>query len=325
MIPTRLTLESMQFALLDIYSKINPLLVGNIDMSQRRVINAGKAVGDFDYVTKLDLSNAVGQLPKTAISTSSTSTILSTVTATRVGAFATRGAAAAHSQELFFASDHNYVAWVSTGSAWIYQSGENYAAQSGIAAIASVLGTNDANYILNVTDFTHRIRWTGSAWNFAHGDDGSYYFVDAPGTPTGGTWGLCDGSAYTYLKADGTTGSYTSKNLTGHFRKSVTSGADATVAAAAPGFSGTSGSESSHSHNIDPPATNSGNPSATTTVDNVGSGSTVAVGSNTHTHSTNIAAFSSDAGSAHSHGAGSYAVDSTGEPAAYKALTYFRR
>lgn len=209
--------------------------------------------------------------------------------------------------------------YVSTGTAWIYFFGEYPRTQSQIATLVATLAVNDAGLLINVTDFKHKLKWDGAALDFASGDDGSNYFIDAPSAPLGKIVQLCDGTATTYLKADGTTGSYTTKNLTGHHRKSVTSGADATVAAVAPGFSGASAAEAAHTHAVTSPT---GTPSATTSVDNTGAGSTTTVGSATHTHTVTSP---TGAGSSHTHGAGSYAVDATGEPAVYKALTYFRR
>ena len=160
MIPAQLTLSAIQDFARDTDSKLNTLLVGNVDMKGRRIIGAGPAVSKFDYVTKLDMDR-VQQSLKTQLVTTVTDGLLRTVTAIQIGAFATRGAPTSHANEMFVASDHNYVSWVSDGAAWHWQSGVNYVAQSGVSALVALLGTNDVGYEMLVTDFTHRMRWSG--------------------------------------------------------------------------------------------------------------------------------------------------------------------
>lgn len=291
-----LTLPDVQRAFNDIYRIIQPLQTGSLDMNGRRVVNTGKAIDGLDYVRKLELDE-VANASKSE-SKAIRQSLLRLNGPVRVGTFATRGAAIGHAQELFIASDHNYVAWISDGAAWHWQSGENVAAQSGLSALAALLGTNDVGYIVNVSDFSHRLQWSGSAWAFAEGDDGSFYFVDTPGAvPTGGVWQLCDGSTVTYLKADGTTGSYTTKNLTGHYRKSVTSGGDATASAIAPGITGNTASGATNLTQNTQGATSGTDFNAVISLNDPG----------------------------HLHGIGTIAVDATAEPAAYKVTTYFRR
>ena len=61
MIPQRLTLNDMQVFARDVQNKLDSLLVRNVDMSGRRTINAGRSQGEFDYVVKLELEEAVKQ------------------------------------------------------------------------------------------------------------------------------------------------------------------------------------------------------------------------------------------------------------------------
>lgn len=208
MIPNTFTLSALQDFAREVQNKLDSLLIQNVDMNGRRVINAGRAVDSFDYVTLYDAQRLIDGLTTTQSMTTGTG-LLNAAHDVRFGAFSTRGAAVAHANELFFASDHNYVGWLSTGSAWVWASGENNAAQAGLATIAALLGTNDASYLVNVTDFTHQLRWTGTAWTFAYGDSGSGYIQGFPIAPPGGTWGVCDGTTYSYLKADGTTANFT--------------------------------------------------------------------------------------------------------------------
>lgn len=131
---------------------------------------------------------------------------------TRLDVFGNRGLAANVPLQIFYATDQNYVSWVSDGVAWHWAGGENITTQSGIAAIAADLGPNDVGYILSVSDYMHRLRWTGTSFAFAPGDDGSNYVLTGNGTfaaPVGILTGTCNGSAYTYLQNDGTLGNYT--------------------------------------------------------------------------------------------------------------------
>jgi hypothetical protein len=199
-----------------------------------------------------------------------------------------------HRFALFYATDRT-VYYRSTGTDWVYRTGEYPIVQAAIAALVATLGANDAGLILAVTDFKHSLKWSGGALNFKPGDDGSNYFIDAPSAPLGKLVQLCDGTITTYLKADGTLGSYTTKNLTGHFRKSVTSGADTTVAAVAPAFTGSGGTTDSDN--------DAGSRAA------AGAGGDPLVALNPHQHTFTL----------------SGTVDGTGEPPAYTVLTYFRR
>lgn len=87
--------------------------------------------------------------------------------------------------------------------------------------------------------YFHMVFWDGTQWQFADGGNG--FIADFPAAPTAGGWQLCDGSPTTYLVLGATLseGTYTTKALTGHYRKSVTSGADVLAAAIAPAFTGT--------------------------------------------------------------------------------------
>lgn len=88
--------------------------------------------------------------------------------------------------ETAFSATQLYFAWMSGIESM------TYSAFSGRTFYAS-----DAGYQVNVTDYAHEIIWTGSQWNFAPGD-ASKYIVPSVDTnpPSGGVWGLCDGSAY---------------------------------------------------------------------------------------------------------------------------------
>lgn len=310
MIPVELTLRTMQNSFREVRQQLDALTRGNIDMRQRRVINAGIPVQPFDYARKHDLDEAIAAL--NAEQAKRVNGLLNAAKFIRHGAFATRGAPVAHANELFYASDMDYIGWYSTGAAWVYVSGTRRVAQADIATFVAFLGTNDAGLTINVHDFTHMLRWTGSATEFAPGDPGSGQIAFFPITPEGGTWGVCDGSTYSYLLADGTTDDFVTPNYsTAAYIKAGTSATIGPTAA-----SGTTAEESAHTHAVDPPDTTSGAPSATTEVE-AGTGATVA--SSAHTHNTDIGSFSSGAGSAHSHGPGTLELRRS------QLIGYFRR
>lgn len=75
-------------------------------------------------------------------------------------------------------------------------------------AALPALGAGDAGYLAWVTDYNHLLYWSGAAWQWGPGENGSGYiqfFAIAPGTG----WALVNGSAITYLKPDGTTATVT--------------------------------------------------------------------------------------------------------------------
>ena len=82
--------------------------------------------------------------------------------------------------------------------------------QANLAALGPTLQTGA---LVEVTDYAHVLRWTGSAFTWGPGEEGSGMLVPFAAAPTGTGWHLCDGSAgVTYLKADGTTGTVTLPN-----------------------------------------------------------------------------------------------------------------
>ncbi len=275
MTPTVLTLDAVNQVFRDIYAKIKPLQTGNIDLSKRRIINAHDSIDPFDYVTRNELTRLSDSVNKALNPTGGPLTHTGPI---RSALFVSRGPALQHPHELFYATDHNYVAWLSDGAKWSYVSGKNYAAQSGLTAIAATLGTNDVGYLIGVTDFTHTLKWSGTAWGFAEGDDGSGYISSFLIAPTGGTWGICDGSTYTYLKADGTTGSQAVPDLsTAAYLKLGTSATAGPTAASGntptgtvsqPTFTGNAGTTGTDSASVD-----------------VQSGTGTTVAAHTHTHS----------------------------------------
>jgi len=208
------------------------------------------------------------------------------------------------------------------------------------------MSASDEGTVYWVSDFAHLIRWSGTAWAFM--DGGNRFFADhelAPGTG----WALCDGSTVDALTLGATLSvtSVTLPNLSGlpSYKRSNATYSSTLVSAIAPGATatatatvgsesahthsvdppdtgssaagghshsvttGTTASESAHTHAVDPPATTSGLPSP---IDVFVTGVDNDAGTGLHTHSVDIAEFTSGAGSAHSHGPGTLGTDTIG-------------
>lgn len=145
---------------------------------------------------------------------------------------------------LFYETDRTVVYRVNAaGTAWVYAAGEMAAA---FASVPADLGADDAGFLLQITDYGHRAKWSGTAWGFAPGDPGNAYFADFAVAPSVPGWALCDGSATTYLTmgATITATAFTTPNLAGSpaYRKSAAAYTGTISAATAPGLSGSSGS-----------------------------------------------------------------------------------
>ncbi len=172
---------------------------------------------------------------------------------------------------------------VSSIPTWIFAFGLWYGLQANLPA---TLGTADAGFEAEVSDYGHRLRWSGMAWTWAPGDGGSGFIQLFEVDPTGAGWHLVDGTANVkYLKADGTTGTVTLPDLT-------TAGANAAFmvggtpnsgpnAATAPTVGAGTLATGAAATGITLP-TNTGGPSGTTVVQ-AGAGSTVASSIHTHT------------------------------------------
>lgn len=293
-IPPTASPEAQQ-AFRDVWTRLDALNRDTVDWTGRRIVNAGDGIDAQDYVTLAQLRRAV--TPTSSASSKTASVGSGTI---RVGAFSTRGAANRYANGVFFASDYNYVGWVSDGANWNYATGVQYGTLS--PDQKPTLTTSDIGYRFRATDFQREYRWSGSAWTDAPGSPARGhvaffpYSLDATCQP-GSEWHLCDGTAsVTISKSDGTTTTITVPDLTtAHRFPRATSGTT--------GITG--GSATTHTHTVDPPNTTSALPSTnatgtdggSTTVQS-GSGTTVAAHTHNHnmsnhTHDVDIAAFAS--------------------------------
>lgn len=242
---------------------------------------------------------------------------------------------------LFYETDRTVLYYnkdISGTNTWFYISGT----MRETLANKPTLSTEDEGFLFYGTDYHHTWRWSGSAWAYAPGDDGSGYYRHcqiAPNSPGASAWQLADGSTVARSNADTTTTSVTVPDLTGGTYLKAANAYTGTVDAAnAPTISGNTGATSAGTPagTVSAPiftgagGTTSG-PSATTTVDNDLVVSTVAVASAAHTHTftesgTNSApTFTGSAMGTHTHSGSSLTVSANGEPQKLDTLVYYRR
>ena len=211
---------------------------------------------------------------------------------------------------LFVESDRNNLVYQIQDGAWQYVTGTYRLVQADISTLAATMTIEDTGLLIEVTDYRHVLQWDSSlVWKWGPAEDGRHDIAFLPIDPDDTTgWQLCDGSTINYLKGDGTTGSFTTPNLTGNpsylkFGAAV-AGPNAataptlTVGAINAATTGVNTVASAASTNVTP------------------SGATL-VSLSTHTHGIN------DPGHTHTMGSSSVAAD--GAPANYVARPWFRR
>lgn len=211
-IPSSLSLPEIQQSMRDVWQALDKPKTVNVDMNGQRFLNVSDARSLREFVT-------MGQADSRYVKTEDLKNLIpATVTAgalsIRFDTFANRGGANSNPYTLFAASDRNYVLLGSDGENWHYIAGVQDRTQAQLAALAATLGSYDVGYLVNVTDYCHVLRWTGSAWEWGPGEvPGGYvaYFLSAP---TSNGWVLVNGSATTILKSDGTTTSVTPYDVT---------------------------------------------------------------------------------------------------------------
>lgn len=193
--------------------------------------------------------------------------------------------------------------------------------QANLAAYALTLTADDEGLLVEVTDYAHVLRWTGTAWQWGPGETGGGFFGVFAITPGTG-WHACDGSAgVKYLKSDGTTGTVTLPNTAGtpaYARADAAYSATITAATvptvAAPVFAGTP---------VTPTGTISAIAATATTAVLVTSSGAVQVAAENHTHAapTFTGAALTPAGTN-----SAPAATLPGDPiAAFPAVLYFRQ
>lgn len=95
--------------------------------------------------------------------------------------------------------------YVVENGVWLYFAGTYQVLQADIDGISTSLSSNDTGLELYVSDYAHKLVWSGNSWTWAPGENGSGYivaFVSAPSPADG--WAACDGSNVLQMLSDGT-------------------------------------------------------------------------------------------------------------------------
>ena len=108
---------------------------------------------------------------------------------------------------------------------------------------SSGLGANDTNLLAWITDYSHLLRWNGSAWEWGPSDPGSGFYQLFEAAPSGfgaSAWQICDGSTVARLNADGTTTNVTVPDVTtaAYLKGGITSAAVAAASGLTASVSG---------------------------------------------------------------------------------------
>lgn len=154
---------------------------------------------------------------------------------------------------VFFETDRSVfyvVELIVTVPTWVYAAGRMICAFS-TTALPVDLALPDAGFLVWETTTKHQYIWSGAIWTFA--DEGNTQICAFGNTtPTGGVWGLCDGSVYACARADGAgTFNVTTPNLTNNvfIKGGLISGQQAATPATWD-VNAKTDDESSHTHSV---------------------------------------------------------------------------
>lgn len=115
-VPSTLTLTDIQQSFRDLGAQLDALTSGNVDLSGRRIVNAGGAQGGQDYVTKVQLDAALKAIPAGKAAAVPGTTVL-------VGTHAQRAARVPSPEGLLFYETDRTVFYVVAGGQWLYATG----------------------------------------------------------------------------------------------------------------------------------------------------------------------------------------------------------
>jgi len=207
---------------------------------------------------------------------------------------------------------------VGVGPEWVYLHGMH---EGTLAQIPADLTRLDGGFLFRATDYDRIWRWTGTVWERAPGELPTLFvglFCAAPGTG----WKVLDGAGnpFTYTLANATTATVTVQDARAHYPKMAAAFTGLQVAAVAPALTGAPGGGTTTGLTVNSGAAVIGGPNATQGVQS-GGGVTVAAYNHAHTDSGHAHAVT-DPG--HDHGAGTLAVDATGEPAHMEFLPFVK-
>jgi len=226
----------------------------------------------------------------------------------------------------FYESDRT-VFYVAVAGAWKYGAGIMAATQ---ATLPTDLEVSDVGFLARVTDYAHLLEWSGTAWSWGPGDEGSGKMELREIDPPAVGWHLYDGSTVSYLKSDGTLGGVTLPNLVDSFLVAgpVNSGPNP---AAAPTISG--GAIAAAETGItNPAATGSGNAalgaddtSKTFDVPATGTSTTVAADPHSHTDAGHTHTIGAPTDPGHTHAISPIVAGADGAPANLVRRAWFRQ
>ena len=119
------------------------------------------------------------------------------------GTYAARPSATGQTDGTLYYAANQTVTYIAISGAWVYFSGTMRGTIN--PDQKPTLVAADAGFLFYSTDFAHTYRWTGTAWEYAPGDDGSGYVAFYTVAPPAGIWQACDGTASVYRSlANGT-------------------------------------------------------------------------------------------------------------------------
>ena len=196
---------------------------------------------------------------------------------------------------------------------WVYLFGTMV---NTLANIPGDLSTPGAGFLFMVSDYNHLLKWSGSAWAWAPGDDKSGYFRHSTLDPGTG-WQLCNGSTVNRLNSDASVTSVTVPDLSGDvFLRGAGSYTGAVNSAGTAKANGETDPASAGS------ATGTtGLPSSAQAFSDVGGGTPLQAASDSHTHD-----FTSAALPDHEHDLTDVPVTFTDDPVNnLDVLIYYRR
>lgn len=171
-VPAVLTLPDVQQSFRDVWSAIDPVIGSrNYDLQGRRLVNAGGAVDDGDYLTKADLKNAsVGVLPGVVrLGSSQVPPGAQAANTVVVGTHAQRIAVATVKLlegTLFLETDRTAL-YRLTGNIWLMVG--SFSVFDFLANRPTDLTTNDTGFLYLAADQGVLYRWTGLVWVYMAG------------------------------------------------------------------------------------------------------------------------------------------------------------
>lgn len=108
---------------------------------------------------------------------------------------------AVHGTALYYETDRTVI-YILINGVWVYATGIMRAALASLPTLT----TADTGFLFYSTDYQHTYLWSGAAWSYAPGDEGSGRIEYFAVSPRGGVWQKLDGSTgITESLANGTT------------------------------------------------------------------------------------------------------------------------